>query len=350
VGMNGWRGAPGGWRTGWQSCAPPLNAKRLHSQPCGSATQKWVQHKFRARRAYVDRNGQWPNGMAALLDALRAAVLRVAVAAGGADPGLSATSVETLFNMSGSTFASQARYDSSSLTLPSRLPFGSAKPLIRALLDSLAAALFVAEGGTLVGLLRVLPPRPLDQAAQAAVAALVATAEADATRRLLLASAGGSSSSSSTRSAQPGPPPPPPLPMPVEPQPHLPHQPQPHLPPPPPAESAPTLDVSISLLSNARRLVQARLGRPMTQPEIEALEAGLVEALSVLRVGTDEAHRTTLQSITLTVLSTPAGAQLWACLLEEAERTIQSVAAFVAAVVGAASAIASAQLTAALGF
>ena len=277
--------------------------------------------------------------MAALLDALRAAVLRVAVAAGGAHPGLSATSVETLFNMSGSTFASQARYDSSSLTLPSRLPFGSAKPLIRALLDSLAAALFVAEGGTLVGLLRVLPPRPLDQPAQAAIAALVATAEADATRRLLLASAGGSSSSSSTRSAQPGPPPPVPLPMPVEPQPHL--------PPPPPA---PTLDVSISLLSNARRLVQARLGRPMTQPEIEALEAGLVEALSVLRVGTDEAHRTTLQSITLTVLSTPAGAQLWACLLEEAEPTIQSVAAFVAAVVGAASAIASAQLTAALGF
>ena len=50
------------------------------------------------------------------------------------------------------------------------------------------------------------------------------------------------------------------------------------------------------------------------------------------------------------LISFPAGAQLWACLLEEAERTIQSVAAFVAAVVGAASAIASAQLTAALGF
>ena len=42
---------------------------------------------------------------AALLDALRAAVLRVAVAAGGADVGLTATSVDTLFNMSGSTFA-----------------------------------------------------------------------------------------------------------------------------------------------------------------------------------------------------------------------------------------------------
>jgi hypothetical protein len=58
----------------------------------------------------------------------------------------------------------------------------------------------------------------------------------------------------------------------------------------------------------------------------------------------DEGTRPTAQSITLTVLSTPAGAQLWACLLEEAERTIQSVAAIVAAVVGAASAIASAHL------
>jgi len=69
----------------------------------------------------------------------------------------------------------------------------------------------------------------------------------------------------------------------------------------------------------------------------------------VLQVGTDEAHRTTLQSITLTVLSTPAGAQLWACLLDEAERTFHSVAAYAAAVVSAASAVASAQLTAALG-
>ena len=117
------------------------------------------------------------------------------MAAGGADPGLSATSVETLFNMSGSTFASQARYDSSSLTLPSRLPFTNAKALLRALLDSLAAALFMAEGGILVSLLHVLPPRPLDQPAQAAVAALVAVVEADTTRRLLLAGAGGSSSS-----------------------------------------------------------------------------------------------------------------------------------------------------------
>ena len=105
----------------------------------------------------------------------------------------------------------------------------------------------------------------------------------------------------------------------------------------------------MSLQSNASRLVQGRLGRPMTQPESEALDAGLVEALGVLRVGTDEAHRTALQLVALTTLSTPAGAQLWACLLNEAERAVHSVGEYVIAVVGAASPIASAQLAADLG-
>ena len=86
----------------------------------------------------------------------------------------------------------------------------------------------------------------------------------------------------------------------------------------------------------------------MTQPETETLDAALVEGLGVLRVGTDEDHRTALQSVALIALSTPAGAQLWACLLDEAERTFQSVAAYAAAVVSAASAVASAQLAAAL--
>ena len=58
-----------------------------------------------------------------------------------------------------------------------------------------------------------------------------------------------------------------------------------------------------------------RLGRPMTQPETAALDAALVEALGVLRVGTDEDHRATLKLVALTSLSTPAGAHLWACLL-----------------------------------
>ena len=232
---------------------------------------------------------------AAFLDSLRASVLRVAVAAGGADPGLSAISVDTLFNLSGSTFASSSRYNGSSLTLPSRLPFARAKALLRAMLDSLAAALLVAEGGALANLLRVLPPRPLDEVAQAAIAALIAVVEADTTRRLQ-AGAGSSSSSSSTRSAQPslmGPPLPLPLPTSVA---------QP--PPPPP------LDVSTSLLSNVHRLLETRLGRPMTQEERDALDAGLVEALGVLRFGTDAEHRAALRSVALTALSTSAGAQL----------------------------------------
>ena len=134
--------------------------------------------------------------------------------------------------------------------------------------------------------------------------------------------------------------------MPFEPQSQP--QPQPNTIPLPPAPP-PVLDVSMSLQSNAHRLVQARLGRPMTQPEIQALDAGLVEALGVLRVATDQEHRAALQSIALTELSTPAGAQLWACLLEAAVRGVQSVEEYAAAVSAAASAIASAQFASCLG-
>ena len=293
----------------------------------------------------------------AFLASLRAAVLRVAVAAGGADAGLNETSVATLFNLSGSSFDRQARYDGASLTLPSRLPWPKAKALVRVMLDSLAASLVVAEGSLLHRMLLQLPFVPLDEQAQAAVAKLIAVVESEMSSRLQRGGgADASSSSSSTWSAQPPQPPQPPaLPMPFAPQPQpqlLPPAPQPQLlppaPPAPPPALPPLLDVSMSLQSNARRLVQARLGRAMTQPETETLDAALVEALGVLRVGTDEDHRTALQLVALTSLSTPAGAHLWACLLDEAERTFQSVAAYAAAVVSAASAVASAQLAAAL--
>ena len=275
---------------------------------------------------------------AALLDALRAAVLRVAIAAGGADVGLTATSVDTLFNMSGSTFASASRYNASSLTLPSRLPFASAKALLRALLDSLAAALLVEEVGSLVALLRILPPRPLEETAHAAIAALIATVEADSTRRLQ-AGVGGSSSSSSTRSAQPlsmGPPPLLPLPLP---------QPQ----PPPPPMTPFLLDASISLASNARRRVEARLARPMTTAEAEALDAALVEALGILRVGSSADHRAVLQSNTLAALAVPEAAQVWASALDEADRVFSSVADYAAAVVAAVETIANSLLEKAFG-
>ena len=293
----------------------------------------------------------------AFLASLRAAVLRVAVAAGGADAGLNETSVATLFNLSGSSFDRQARYDGASLTLPSRLPWPKAKALVRVMLDSLAASLVVAEGSLLHRMLLQLPFVPLDEQAQAAVAKLIAVVESEMSSRLQRGGgADASSSSSSTWSAQPPQPPQPSaLPMPFAPQPQpqlLPPAPQPQLlppaPPAPPPALPPLLDVSMSLQSNARRLVQARLGRAMTQPETETLDAALVEALGVLRVDTDEGHRAALQLVALTSLSTPAGAHLWACLLDEAERTFQSVAAYAAAVVSAASAVASAQLAAAL--
>ena len=294
----------------------------------------------------------------AFLASLRAAVLRVAVVAGGADTSLNETSVETLFNLSGSSFDRQARYDRASLTLPSRLPWPKAKALLRVMLDSIAASLVVAkdaEGALLQRKLLQLPFAPLDEQAQATVAKLIAFVESEMSSRLQRGGgADASSSSSSTWSAQP--PQPPALPMPFAPQPQpqlLPPAPQPQLlppaPPAPPPAPPPLLDVSMSLQSNARRLVQARLGRAMTQQETEALDAALVEALGVLRVGTDEDHRTALQLVALTSLSTPAGAHLWACLLDEAERTFHSVAAYAAAVVSAVSAVASAQLTAALG-
>ena len=296
--------------------------------------------------------------MGAFLASLRAAVLRVAVVAGGADAGLNETSVATLFNLSGSSFDRQARYDGASLTLPSRLPWPKAKALLRVMLDSLAASLVVAEGSLLQRKLLELPFVPLDEQAQATVAKLVAAVESEMSSRLQRGGGADASSSSSTWSAQPPQPPQPPaLPMPFAPQPQpqlLPPAPQPQLlppaPPAPPPALPPLLDVSMSLQSNARRLVQARLGRAMTQPETETLDAALVEALGVLRVATDEEHRTALQSVALVALSTPAGAQLWACLLEEATaRGVQIVAEYASAVVAAASAIAGAQFASALG-
>ena len=157
----------------------------------------------------------------AFLASLRAAVLRVAVVAGGADTSLNETSVETLFNLSGSSFDRQARYDGASLTLPSRLPWPKAKALVRVMLDSIAASLVVAEGSLLHRMLLQLPFVPLDEQAQAAVAKLIAVVESEMSSRLQRGGgADASSSSSSTWSAQPPQPPQPlALPMPFAPQP-----------------------------------------------------------------------------------------------------------------------------------
>jgi hypothetical protein len=95
-------------------------------------------------------------------------------------------SAATLFNLAGSTFASQSRYDTTSgLSLPFKLPWRSVKALVRALLDSLTASLLTPEGSALQRSMLALPFAPLDASAQASIAALVASIERDTTSRLL---------------------------------------------------------------------------------------------------------------------------------------------------------------------
>ena len=66
---------------------------------------------------------QSPVGIA-VLDALRAAVLRVAVASGGADSAMSEMQVTTLFNLSASHVATKRLYNGG-LSRPSKLSWGS---------------------------------------------------------------------------------------------------------------------------------------------------------------------------------------------------------------------------------
>jgi hypothetical protein len=111
------------------------------------------------------------------------------------------------------------------------------------------------------------------------------------------------------------------------------------------------LDVSVSLSTNASRLVQGRLGRAMTQAETEALDAGLIVAFSLLTTGGQAQVRATLQLVAFTTLSTPAGAQLWASLLEVVTTPLDpggsfSVDSFVSALINAVSTIAGAQFAA----
>ena len=262
-----------------------------------------------------------PPGVA-VLAALRGVVLRVAVTVGGADLSLTDVNVMSLFNLSGSTFLSQRKYDGG-LSLPSKLPFSSAKALVKAMLDALAAALVTPDGSRLMTLLLRIPIAPLDAALQATIATVMATVEADMTSRL---QSGGASSSSSRL----------PLPMPIQPLPAQPAQPV-------------QLDVSVSLSTNAARLFQSRLGRALTQAEHEALDEGLVEAFSLLTTENQTQRAATLQLVAFTTLSTPAGAQLWASMLEVLTTDgggSFSVATFVSALINTLSAITGAQLAA----
>ena len=172
-----------------------------------------------------------------------------------------------------------------SLSLPGKLPHPNAKALVKAILDALAASVITPDGSKLMRLLIAIPLPLLDEAMQTTIAAVMTNVETEMKSRL--AGSGGSSSSSSSSSSS--------LPMPNQPA--------------QPAQPAPVqLDVSVSLSTNARRLVQGRLGRALTQVETEALDEGLVQAFSLLTTGNQAQRRATLQLVALTTLSTAAGA------------------------------------------
>ena len=259
----------------------------------------------------------------AILSSLQSIVLRVATTVGGANLSLTNVNVSSLLNLSGSSFISRKRYEETSLSLPGKLPHPNAKALVKAMLDALAASVITPDGSRLMRQLIAIPLPLLDEQMQATIAAVMTSVESEMRSRLTDSGGAGASSSSSSSL----------LPMPN-----------------PPAQPAPTqLDVSVSMNTNAIRLVQSRLGRALTQAETETLDTGLVEAFSLLTTGNQAQRRATLQLVALTTLSTAAGAQLWASMLEVVTTDgggSFSVDGFVNALSNAVSAIAGAQLAA----
>ena len=285
---------------------------------------------------------------AALLQCLRAAVLRVAAAA---HRDLTEENVATLFNLSGSTVATRGLYQAG-FTLPTRLPHAAARALVAALLDGLTEARTAEVGYAVALLLQRVPPLPLDDAATAEIAALCASVEAFMAARLAAAAASASSaaasassaaSSASGSSASDPPQPPPgapvaPLPMPEDQRPAA-------------AASAPpfAIDAAASFGANLQRLLAHRLRRSLTPPEAAAVPIAASEGLSILQAGDAQARERLLATPMGTALSTPGAAQLWASAVEAVtESQADSVEALLAAVVSSCSNVAGAVFAAAI--
>ncbi len=269
----------------------------------------------------------------AVLAALLPAVLRVALAEGGASAELTGVNLATLFNLSASHVAVQRLYDGG-LSLPSRLPWPNAKALLAALLESLAAARQMETGARVAELMLRLPPAPLDAQTQTAVNALATAVEAAMRAKLAGggSSSGGASSSASARSS------PPPS---VE---------GPSLPPLPAAAPPPfAIDSAASLAVNVRRLIEVRLRRALGQTESASIDNAVDESLSVLQAGGADARRQLLNTPMLAALTVPSAAQLWASTLEAAEGEAQSATAMANALINACSAAASTLFASAIG-
>jgi hypothetical protein len=280
---------------------------------------------LRTREVEVLEQASRSSTGAMLLTALRSAVLRVALATGTADPALTEANITTFFNLSASTIANQRLYNGG-LSLPTRLPWRSAKSLLLALLESLSAAATTVLGSSVARALTTSLPLTVDDHAQ--MAALVSQVEAGTVTRI-----GDSCSSRSSNASGRSTPPPQSLPSPL----------------PMPIERAFVLDATQSLLDNAQRLVQARMRRTLTDSEHTTLIQALEEGLSVLQAGGVDTRRELLQSNVLLALGRPPAAQLWACALETAEGELQSVAVLANAIIDACSNVAAMLFASALG-
>ena len=145
----------------------------------------------------VGRAATSPLGIA-VLAALRGVLLRVALASGGVDASLSEANVASLFNLPGSSTKYQSQYGNFG-ALQSRMPWQTFRQLVSALLEALTAAR-KDQVGYQVGyrLIASTPTSPLDESAQSAIAALVATIEPAMQERLATGGSGGSAASSSS--------------------------------------------------------------------------------------------------------------------------------------------------------
>ena len=324
-----------------------------------------VSRLVRSRdESILEAAARTPTGLA-LLDALRAAMLRVAVLTHGGGGGggsavgpvaaLTEANVATLFNMSASTIANRRLYDAG-LALPSRLPHAAAKELLGGLLSGLAEMRATTSAGYHLGE-RLLRPNASRADAHAhaddfAAAVLHAEASMAAASRPVsgaassAASAASAASSSSGASSPSVPPTLPPLPAVVAPHPS--------------AEAHPTeplrfaIDASLSLRANVERLLGRRMHRALDAAERHAVDVALDESLSLLQAGGAAARKALLDASILSALGSPGGAaQIWASAMEvtteEGEAT-QSVAALAAALVSACSTVAAVLFASAIGF
>ena len=258
------------------------------------------------------------------------------IAAGGADPSFNQLSINTLYNQSTSTIGRERIYNGASLSLPGKLSWTNAKALMQALLDAVThVRLSPGRAVELSALIMKMPPPPLDTPAQTLVNAIVGIITTETTERLDrvgdTSGGGGSSSNAAASTASTSSVSPQPVPIPVL------------------AAEPFALNSALSLRDNVMRLLQSSMHRSLDQTETDTLDGHLLQALSVLQAGGEQARRDLLSTGVLQALLSTGGAYLWAAALEASENGLQSVDEYGEAVVSTTSEVSTALFATALG-